>query len=96
MLTRQDIEKKLRAEKTTLSTDFKVKRIGFFGSIAMNEQTEESDIDILVEFSKPVGWEYFDLQEYLENLFGRTVDLVTPGGLKPRVKKYILEQVIYA
>jgi hypothetical protein len=57
---------------------------------------ERSDIDILVEFSKSVDFfEFLDLQYYLEELFNRKVDLVTPDALKPFMKNRILKEVVY-
>lgn len=53
------------------------------------------DIDILVEFSKPVGFEFIDLKIYLEELFNKKVDLATVSALKPRIKAEILKEVIY-
>jgi hypothetical protein len=57
--------------------------------------THISDIDILVEFSRPIGWEIVDLQAYLENLLGKEVDLVTANALKPELKSAILSEVVY-
>lgn len=83
-------------EKPLLEKKFHVKTIGIFGSYAREEQTENSDIDILVEFSKPVGWEFVDLKEHLEKLYGKQVDLVTVKALKPQIKKNILSETKYA
>jgi predicted nucleotidyltransferase len=70
-----------------------VEKIGVFGSYLRNEQTELSDIDILVEFKKPVGFEFLDLKEYLETLFQKPVDLVTTKALKPIIKESIMNEV---
>ncbi|MCF6093281.1 nucleotidyltransferase family protein [Microaerobacter geothermalis] len=67
--------------------------MGVFGSYARNEQTDNSDIDILVEFSRPVGFEFFDLKDYLESLFNKPIDLVTVKALKPYIKEEILSEV---
>ncbi len=61
-----DIENKLKELKPILRQKYFVDRIGYFGSYSRDEQNKESDIDILVSFSKPLGWEFFDLQEFLE------------------------------
>lgn len=92
----KDIEKILKSQKKHLKKKFKVKKIGIFGSFARNEQSASSDIDILVEFYEPIGWDFFDLQEYLENILQREVDLVTEKALKPRIKTAILKEVKYA
>lgn len=75
-----------------------VKKIGLFGSYATNQQTEKSDIDFLVKFNKGQKTydNFFDLKFFLEDLFDRKIDLVTPEYLKPRLKNNILEQVKYA
>jgi len=67
---------------------FGVKRIGLFGSFARGEQKESSDIDVLVEFEKPTFRNFMDLSFYLEDLFGRKVDLVTVKGLHPRIRPW--------
>ena len=74
---------------------FHLKTMGFFGSYATGEAKDDSDIDILVEFSDPVGLEFFDLQEYLENELHKRVDIVTHAALRPQLKKAILQQVKY-
>lgn len=61
MLTAQDIEKKLKEIRPYLRDRFHVNEIGYFGSFAENKQTEESDIDILVEFATTPRWEFFTL-----------------------------------
>jgi uncharacterized protein len=88
-----DIEKILSAHKEFLKTRFHVTKIGVFGSYARGEQTEKSDVDILVELSEPIGWEYVDLKEYLEQILGKPVDLVTKNALKRQLKDSILEEV---
>jgi predicted nucleotidyltransferase len=72
-----------------------VSKIGYFGSYASGEQTESSDLDLLVEFSQSVGWEFFTLERYLEQTLGLSVDLVTKNALKDRIKDSILNQVQY-
>jgi len=52
------------------------------GSFSENKQDEGSDIDILVELDKPIGWKFFTLEKYLEDIFGQKVDLVTKKALK--------------
>lgn len=86
----------LTQHKQELRKRFKVKEIGIFGSCVRNEQKKKSDVDILVEFAEPVGlFEFMDLEEYLEKLLGTKVDLVSKKALKPRIGKYILEEVVY-
>ena len=97
MKTLEEIRKILREHKEELKRKFGVKEIGIFGSYVRNEQTEVSDIDILVDLEKPIGWEIVDLKEYLEEILGVKVDLVPKGGVirKPLLWKYIKEEVVY-
>jgi predicted nucleotidyltransferase len=86
----------LRKHKKELAKKYPVRKIGVFGSHARGEAGRKSDVDVLVEFAKTVDiFEFIDLKEYLEGLFGREVDLVTKGALKPLIKDLILSQVIY-
>ncbi|MCL9980933.1 MAG: nucleotidyltransferase family protein [Bacteroidia bacterium] len=95
MLTRAEIETKLRQIKPELTYKFHVSQIGYFGSFANDKQNESSDLDILVEFSEPIGWEFFTLERFLEQSFGIPIDLVTKNALKERIKDPILNQVHY-
>ena len=95
MLTARDIEDKLNESKPYLAERFHVSKIGYFGSFAEDKQTEASDIDILVNFSVTPGWDFFSLEEYLEKIFKRKVDLVTERALKKQLSEQILKQVKY-
>lgn len=93
MLTKKEVFGKLKELKPLLQKDYAVKNIGVFGSFTDETFTEQSDIDILVEFSKPVGWKFFTLELFLEKEFGRKIDLVTKNALKDQIKDDILNQV---
>lgn len=95
MYTRSEVENKLRSIKPELENQFHVKRIGYFGSFSQETQTEASDLDILVEFARPIGWDYFTLESYLEQKLGLPIDMVTVNALKDRMRKNILNQVRY-
>jgi predicted nucleotidyltransferase len=95
MLSRTDIENKLQEIKPVLADKFHVSRIGYFGSYVNGQQNNESDLDLLVEFSEPVGWSFFTLERFLEQSLGLPVDLVTMSALKERIKESILNQVVY-
>ncbi len=82
--------------KPVLSKEYAVKRIGLFGSFADNGADKNSDIDLLVELDKPIGWKFFSLEIYLEKVFGRKIDLVTKNALKEQIKNDILNKVNYA
>ena len=86
----------LSSHAKEIKTGFCVKRIGLFGSVARGDQKEASDIDILVEFDKPTFRNFMDLSFYLEELFGRKVDLVTVKGLHPRIRPYVEKDVIWS
>ncbi len=95
MNTQTKIEQKLKELKPMLSKDYNVERIGYFGSYSRNEQTINSDIDILVYFRKPLGWDFFDLQELLEKELELKVDLVSEKALKEQLRQIILSSVKY-
>ena len=95
MILSIELEKKLRALKPELSAGFHVDRIGYFGSYARNEQTPDSDIDILVSLSQPLGWAFVDLLELLEKELSVKVDLVSEKALREQMKEQILREVKY-
>ncbi len=95
MKTKRDIENKLKELKPILRQKYYVDKIGVFGSFSRNEQKKNSDVDILVSFRKPVGWDFFDLQDFLEKELDLKVDLVSDKGLKKQLKKAILNSVEY-
>lgn len=73
-----------------------VKSLAIFGSVARNEARPDSDVDILVEFIKPVGlFEFIDLKDHLENLLKCRVDLGTPASLKPRLQERVFKEAVY-
>lgn len=85
----------LKSHAKYIKANFSVKRIGLFGSFARGEQKESSDIDILVEFEKPTFRNFMNLSIYLEDLFGKEVDLVTVKGLHSRIRPYVEKDVIW-
>lgn len=92
----REIEKKLREKKTYLEEVYKVKEIGVFGSFVRGEQKKRSDIDILVEFSEPVGlFKFMDLEEYLSSLLGVRVDLVSKKALKRKIGEIVLKETVF-
>jgi len=92
----KEIEKIIKENKVVLTKQFKVKEIGIFGSIVRGEDKETSDVDILVEFKEPIGlFKFLELEEYLSDLIGRKVDLVSKKALKPRIGKHILREVAF-
>lgn len=99
MLTKERITGILREKYSYLTAEYAVKRIGLFGSYAKGTPTEASDIDIIVEFERPIGLKFVEFTEYLENLFGKKVDVLTPAGIKgirvERVARSIQESILY-
>ncbi len=99
MLTKEKILEVLQGEFPFLATEFGISKIGLFGSFAKGQPTETSDVDILVEFERPVGFRFIDFAEYLENLLGRKVEVLTPAGIQGirinRIAKDIAESIVY-
>lgn len=86
----------IREHMPELRDTYKVSKIGVFGSFAREEDTESSDIDILVEFSQNVGlFHFIDLQNRLAEILKRKIDLATPNALHPVIKEQILREVLY-
>ena len=95
MKTLDEIKSVLAQYKKELADRYKVSRIGIFGSYIRGEQGEKSDLDILVEFREPIGLEFIELAEFLENILGVKVDLVSKGAVKPNRWRYIEKDLIY-
>ncbi len=94
-VTPNEISRILREHQPVLTARFGVRSLAVFGSIARNEATAESDVDLLVEFERPVGlFELFALQDALESLLGRPVDVGTVQSLKPRIRERVLEEAV--
>jgi len=94
MITKQIIIETLISQFPKLRNDFKVKRIGLFGSYSQNQANEESDIDLIIEFNEPIGLQFIQLCDYLENLFHKKVDVITPAGLKSIRVKSIVDNIL--
>ncbi len=86
----------LRNHKQEIKRRFAVRRIGLFGSFVRGEETKESDIDILVEFEDPTFRNFMNLAFYLEDIFSRRVDLLTPEGISHRIRPYVEKEVVWA
>ena len=86
----------LQERSTELAKQYGVKSLSLFGSVARDEATSASDVDLLVEFSRPVGYfGLFALQDHLEKLLGCPVDLGTPNSLKPRIRERVMGELIH-
>jgi len=87
----------INANFERLKKDYKVKKIGIFGSLARGEQNKNSDVDIIIELYEPIGFfKFIELEEFLSKILKRKVDLVTKKALKPVIKKSILKETVYA
>lgn len=97
MQSLEDIKKKLLEQKEYIREKYGVIILGIFGSLARGEQTEASDVDILVELERPVGLEYFELWDYLEKILDCKVDLITVKAAKQKTLLWesISEDLIY-
>ena len=92
----EEIKRKLTELKPKLKEKFKVESIGLFGSYVRGEQKRESDLDILVEFSEPIGFfDFLKLEEFLSKELDVKVDLVMRKSLKNRIKERIIKEAIY-
>ena len=95
-MKRNEVVRILTEHQKELSEKYGVKSLALFGSVARDEANPKSDVDVLVEFNRPVGlFGLFALQDYLEALFGCPVDLGTPDSLKPRLRTKVLAECVY-
>lgn len=85
----------LRENKARLISKYHLTSIGVFGSFNRDDFRDDSDIDILIEYERPIGIEFIDLAEELEFLLKRPVDLVSRNGIKPKYFKEIQKDLIY-
>lgn len=95
-MNRDQIINYLRKHKAEFARRYSVRQIGVFGSFARDEASHDSDIDIIVDLEHPTFDAYMDLKFALEYAFGRNVDLVTLGALKPRLKQVVTREAVYA
>jgi predicted nucleotidyltransferase len=99
MLSRDKVVRILQGERAHLADEFGVSKIGLFGSYAKGEPAESSDVDILVELGRPIGFRFLELADYLEKVLGQKVDVLTAAGVKSirnkRVARSIAESVVY-
>jgi predicted nucleotidyltransferase len=95
MKTIDEIKKLLDQHKPMLKAKYHIKNIGLFGSIVRGDVNPDSDVDILVEFEKPIGLDFVLLADELEEILGVKIDLVTPTAIKPTMFEYIKQDLIY-
>ena len=99
LLTKEEIFDALRKHRDILLR-YKVKEIGLFGSIVKGQQSEKSDIDVFANFEEPSIENFMGLTSFLENLFGKKVEILTPAGVESirikHVKEEIKRSIVYA
>lgn len=89
------IKNTLTLLKPELTKKFFVNTIGLFGSVVRGDFNDSSDIDIIVEFSKPIGIEFIDLADFIESKLRKKVDLVSKNGVKAKYFQKIQSEIIY-
>lgn len=95
-MNRDVVVQLLKAQAPALRERFGARSVSLFGSAARDEMHAASDIDILVEFDGPPSLDaYFGMKDHLESVLGRSVDLVTPGGLKPRARRHVERDLVH-
>ena len=93
---KDEIFQKLRDLKPELAQKFFVSSIGVFGSVVRDDFSEKtSDIDLLVDFSKPIGIEFIDLAEYIEKKLARKVDLISKNAIRQSYFTRIQKDLVY-
>lgn len=86
----------LKSHQNELQTKYAVKSLALFGSVARNEATLHSDIDLLIEFQQPIGlFHFLTVRNCLQEWLNQKVDLVTYKALKSPLKEQILKEMIY-
>jgi predicted nucleotidyltransferase len=90
-----EIKNELRKMKPELVERFHVNSIGLFGSVVHDDFNEKSDIDIIVDFTRPIGIAFIDLADLLEAALKRPVDLVSKKGVKDKYFKVIQPEIEY-
>jgi len=95
MTTLTDIKETLKINKDRLASKYGLSIIAIFGSYGRGQQTAESDVDILVDFKRPIGVEFIDLADELEGLLKIKVDLVSKNGVRPVYFKQIERELNY-
>jgi len=98
-MSKEKVVELLREKYPYLMSEYGVKRIGLFGSYAKGTPSETSDVDVVVEFARPIGLRFVEFAEYLESLLGKRVDVLTPAGVQgiriARIAEEIEKSLVY-
>ncbi|MDH4138424.1 MAG: nucleotidyltransferase family protein [Anaerolineae bacterium] len=92
-MSKEKVAELLREKYPYLVSEYGVKRIGLFGSYAKGTPSETSDVDVVVEFARPIGLRFVEFAEYLESLLGKRVDVLTPAGVQGIRIAHIAEEI---
>lgn len=95
MQTLEEIKENIDKLKPYIKKEYKADIVGIFGSYARGEQTENSDVDILVRFGEGIGLHSFGLEPFLKDILKINVHIVSDGGLRPRLKDNIYNDIRY-
>jgi len=96
MTSRQEVMARLRGLKGELATRYDVQEIGIFGSVARGDDDQKSDIDLFVEFGPDADLiTYIGLWQYLEDVFGTKIDLVSKGGLRSDMRDAVMQDLVF-
>ena len=95
MIRLEAIKKILEKLKPELTKKYHVRSIGLFGSIVRDDITPARDIDIIVDFSQPIGIEFVDLGDLIEQKLNQKIDLVSRNGIKPKYFREIEAEIVY-
>lgn len=90
-----DIKNLLQSLKPELVQKYHVRTIGLFGSVVREDFSANSDIDIIADFSQPIGIEFIALADYIEKKLHKKIDLVSKNGIKEKYYKSIEREIIY-
>ena len=93
MMIKKGIIEILSRERSFLKNNFGIKRIAVFGSFANDTASEQSDVDIYVEYERPLGLKFIQMVDYLERRLGRKIDVLTPGGIAGIRIKQVAEDI---
>ncbi len=95
MLQLATIKNILHQLKPELIEKYHISSIGLFGSVVRDDYSDLSDIDIIVDFSQPIGIEFIDLADYIESKLDKNIDLVSKKGIKQKYLQAIEPEIIY-
>lgn len=93
MTTQNEVLAILKQIKPQLKNEYGVQKMALFGSYANGTAREESDIDLFVEFDRPIGFRFFQMIDFLEKKLGKKMDVLTPGGIEGIRIKEIAESI---